>query len=81
MRNKDPLFRLKERSIEITGKFINWLPKTFTISSMEIRDTLEESVVVISAIRRTLESTPPELSSDIYSNGITLTGGDRIYMA
>ena len=30
---------------------------------------------IIESIKRTLEETPPELSSDIYERGITLTGG------
>lgn len=35
----------------------------------------EELEELIRAIKATLEDTPPELSSDIYDNGITLTGG------
>jgi rod shape-determining protein MreB len=70
----------EERTIEVTGRdLLSGLPKTFTISSMEIRDSIEEPVhAIISAIRRTLESTPPELSSDIFTNGITLTGGGAL---
>jgi len=70
----------KERSMEVTGRdLLTGLPKTFTISSMEIRDSIEEPVMaIVSAIRRTLESTPPELSSDICTNGITLTGGGAL---
>ena len=66
--------------MEVTGRdLLTGLPKTFTISSMEIRDSIEEPVLaIVSAIRRTLELTPPELSSDIYSNGITLTGGGSL---
>ena len=37
-----------------------------------MRDALEQ---IIYAIKTTLEDTPPELSSDIYDRGITLTGG------
>ena len=46
---------------------------------MEIRDSIEKPVLaIVSAINRTLESTPPELSSDISKNGITLTGGGAL---
>ena len=66
--------------MEVTGRdLLTGLPKTFTVSSMEIRDSIEDPVLaIISAVRRTLESTPPELSSDISSNGITLTGGGAL---
>ena len=37
-----------------------------------MREELEE---IVGAIKSTLEETPPELSSDIYDHGITLTGG------
>ncbi len=69
-----------EQSMEVTGRdLLTGMPKTFTISSMEIRDSIEEVVKsIITAIRRTLEMTPPELSSDIYQNGITITGGGAL---
>ncbi|MGC6367371.1 MAG: rod shape-determining protein [Candidatus Marinamargulisbacteria bacterium] len=70
----------EERQMEVTGRdLLTGLPKTFTLSSMEIRDSIEEPVLaIVSAIRRTLELTPPELSSDIFTNGITLTGGGAL---
>jgi rod shape-determining protein MreB len=70
----------EERTMEVTGRdLLTGLPKTFTISSMEIRDSIEEPVMaIVTAVRRTLETTPPELSSDIFSNGITLTGGGAL---
>jgi rod shape-determining protein MreB len=69
-----------EKNMEVTGRdLLTGLPKTFTISSMEVRDSIEDPVLsIVSAIRRTLESTPPELSSDIFCNGITLTGGGAL---
>jgi rod shape-determining protein MreB len=33
---------------------------------------------IIDCIRTTLENTPPELSSDIYDNGIMLAGGGAL---
>ncbi len=70
----------EEKNMEVTGRdLLTGLPKTFTISSMEIRDSIEEPVMaIVSAVRRTLETTPPELSSDIFENGITLTGGGAL---
>ena len=37
--------------------------------------TLEQ---IIQTVKRTLEQTPPELSSDIYDYGIMLTGGSAL---
>jgi rod shape-determining protein MreB len=55
---------------------LNGLPATLAVSSGEIREAMSEQVSrIIDCIRTTLENTPPELSSDIYDNGITLTGG------
>ena len=70
----------EEKTMEVTGRdLLTGLPKTFTISSMEIRDSIEEPVMaIVTAVRRTLETTPPELSSDIFANGITLTGGGAL---
>jgi rod shape-determining protein MreB len=70
----------KERHMPVTGRdLLTGLPKTFTLSSMEIRDAMEPIILaIVTAIRRTLEATPPELSSDIFSEGLTLTGGGAL---
>ncbi len=47
-----------------------------TVCSSELRPFLQQPVrEIIDAIMATLEETPPELASDIYENGIVLTGG------
>lgn len=52
---------------------------TIEVDSQEIREALEENLnQVILAIKQTLEQTPPELSSDLYDFGITLTGGGAL---
>lgn len=46
------------------------------ITSKDVRDAITEPLEqIIYAIKTTLEDTPPELSSDIYDNGIILSGG------
>ena len=61
-----------ERTMEIKGRNI-------TVTSTEIRDALTEPLSrVIDAIKVTLEETPPELSSDIIDQGITLAGGGAL---
>ncbi|MGN0607297.1 MAG: rod shape-determining protein [Oscillospiraceae bacterium] len=70
----------EEENMEIKGRnLLNGLPENITVSSAEIRDALAEPLSkVIDAIKTTLEKTPPELSSDIISQGITLAGGGAL---
>ena len=67
-------------SMEIAGRnLVSGLPKTVNISSDEITEALEDPVFsIIEAIHSVLEQTPPELASDIYEIGITLTGGGAL---
>ncbi|MFC1752110.1 rod shape-determining protein [Thermoproteota archaeon] len=70
----------EERSFVVRGRdLLSGLPRTFTLSSFEIRDALAEPITaIIDTIRMTLERTPPELSSDIMEKGILLTGGGSL---
>ncbi|MBE6576989.1 MAG: rod shape-determining protein [Ruminococcaceae bacterium] len=55
---------------------LSGLGATIKVSSGEIREAVREPLYeIIDAIKHTLETTPPELSSDIYDYGIMLTGG------
>ena len=52
------------------------MPTSITISEDEIREALKEPLTtILTSIMRALEKIPPELSADIHSNGIYLTGG------
>lgn len=63
-------FRVKGRDA-VTG-----LPRYADVRSDEIMDAIFEIAQgIVSAIRGVLEATPPELISDIYTDGIILTGG------
>ena len=45
----------------------------------EVREALADSVmIVVDAIKDTLEKTPPELAADIIDRGIMLTGGGAL---
>ncbi len=70
-------FESEEPSMEVRGRdLLSGLPRTFTLTSQEIRDALAETVSsIVDSLRLTLEKTPPELSSDIMQRGITMTGG------
>jgi len=67
----------EELTIQVKGRdLVGGIPKTTEVSSVEIREALNESVVqIIEAVRRSLERTPPELSADILDRGVMLTGG------
>ena len=67
----------EELTLEIAGRDVrNGLPRRAVINSEQVREALDEPVTdIIRTIRETLENTPPELSADLVSNGITLAGG------
>lgn len=55
------------------------IPRQITVSYTEIASALDESISKIEeAILKALESTPPELASDIYRRGLYLTGGGAL---
>ncbi|MBC7266528.1 MAG: rod shape-determining protein [Anaerosomatales bacterium] len=73
----------EEMDAEVRGRdLLTGLPRTIQISSEEIRVAVEEPTqAIISAIKGTLEKTPPELASDIMEYGIVLTGGGALLKA
>jgi rod shape-determining protein MreB len=70
----------EELTLDVKGRdLLSGLPKTFTLSSYEIRDALAEQVLaIVDTLRMTLEKTPPELSADIMEKGIVMTGGGSL---
>lgn len=64
-------------SMDVTGRnLISGLPKIMTIDSDEIYEALIDTVNdLIEGIQVLVERTPPQLASDIFQQGITLTGG------
>ncbi len=70
----------EEFQAEIRGRdLVSGLPKTIALSSEEVRAAIEEPLAqIIAAIKETLDSTPPELSSDIMDRGIMLAGGGSL---
>ena len=69
-----------EMTMEIKGRnLVDGLPKNIVVHSEDVREALLECLEKItSAIKETLERTPPELSADIIDRGITLTGGGAL---
>lgn len=66
--------------IEVRGRSIaEGVPRSFTLSSNEILEALQEPLsAVVSAVRVALEKVPPELSGDIAERGLVLTGGGAL---
>ena len=64
-------------SMDITGRnLISGLPKTMNIESDEVYEALIDSVnELVEGIQMLIEKTPPQLASDIFEGGVTLTGG------
>ncbi len=55
------------------------IPKQVFVGHVEIAEALDKSVAKIEeAILKALEDTPPELASDIFKNGLYLTGGGAL---
>ncbi len=55
------------------------IPKQIMISYQEVAHCLDKSILKIEeAVLKALESTPPELASDIYATGLYLTGGGAL---
>jgi rod shape-determining protein MreB len=67
----------EELEMKVKGRDLSaGIPRTMTISSVEIREALNEPVTsIVEAVKQALEITPPELSADILDKGIVMTGG------
>ncbi len=70
----------EELSMEVRGRdLIAGLPKGVTISSEEIRESLQEPLSsILEVARLTLERTPPEISGDLVDRGLILAGGGAL---
>ncbi len=68
------------REIEVRGRNLaEGVPRSFTLSSNEILEALQEPLSgIVGAVRGALEQTPPELASDIAERGMILTGGGAL---
>jgi rod shape-determining protein MreB and related proteins len=69
-----------EAMMEVRGvHLLSGLPRTVTLKGAEIRECMLEPLsVIIAAVKRTLERTPPELASDIIDRGIMIAGGGAL---
>ena len=70
----------EELYAEVRGRdLVTGLPKTIVVSTVELREAIEEPVQAIcDAIKYTLDRTPPELAADMMETGIVITGGGSL---
>jgi rod shape-determining protein MreB len=66
--------------IEVRGRdLVTGLPKALMVSDKQIREAISRTVSkMIENIKIILETTPPELVSDIYERGLYLAGGGAL---
>lgn len=65
---------------EVAGRnIVTGTPQSVRITDGHIREALAEPVrAIVTAMRKALEKTPPELAADIGSNGMLLAGGGAL---
>ena len=70
----------EELTLEVKGRdLIAGLPKMVTVTSEEIRESLQEPLrAILEVTKMSLERTPPELAADLIDHGIVLAGGGSL---
>jgi len=72
--------KMTPTDIAVKGRdLVTGIPKTIEVSSDEIRQALKDPVnLIVEAVKKCLERTPPELAADILERGIILAGGGSL---
>lgn len=70
----------ESQEMKVRGRdLVTGLPREITITAEQVRDAIQHSLDGIAeAIKSTIETTPPELVSDIYERGVILSGGGAL---
>lgn len=70
----------EEEKMIIKGRdLIMGLPKTVEITSEEVREAIQDSLMeIVECVKYVLEQTPPELASDIIDKGMIMAGGGSL---
>ncbi|KKR73229.1 MAG: Cell shape determining protein MreB, partial [Candidatus Nomurabacteria bacterium GW2011_GWA1_40_8] len=65
---------------EVHGRdLLTGLPRAVVVNDADIRDAFSSSIKeLVEGVKDMLETTPPEILSDIMHRGITLTGGGAL---
>ena len=69
--------KMKNHTMKVKGRDLtHGIPKEIDLSEKGVARSLKEPIQqIVDAVRKVLESSPPELSSDLVEHGIVLTGG------
>lgn len=65
------------QKLEIRGRdFVSGMPRSLIIDSNLVAEAVKDPLLqIVSAVKRVLANTPPELSADIMDRGMVMTGG------
>lgn len=68
------------RALDVQGQDqVSGLPRTVSLTSNDVVEALQEPLhLMLGAVRKVLESTPPELASDIIDRGMVIAGGTAL---
>ena len=77
-----PVKNSENRSLQVRGRdSVTGLPKTFTLTSLEVTEMIEPVVQkIVAAVKAVLEQTPTALASDIIDKGIVMSGGTSMLL-
>ncbi|MFA7377255.1 MAG: rod shape-determining protein [Patescibacteria group bacterium] len=66
--------------MEVRGRdIVTGLPRSITVSSDDVTEAIQHELEsIITAAKKVLHKTPPELSADIIDKGIVITGGTAL---
>jgi len=72
----------QELSMEVKGRdTISGLPRRTTVTSIEVREALQDPLrQICEATRAILEEAPPEISADLCDTGVTMVGGGAMLL-
>jgi len=72
--------KVKEEYVEVRGRdLMGGLPKTIRVSSNDVTEAIQDELMdIISAAKKVLQETPPELSADVMDKGMVLSGGGAL---
>lgn len=73
-------FETEYKEVEVRGKdLVSGLPKALIVTDGDIREALSQAVcLLVAGVREVLETAPPEMTADVISSGIILTGGGAL---
>ena len=69
-----------EKTMNIRGRnLVSGLPEAIEVSSIEIREAVNNSLqVIIDTVKDALDEVPPEIGADLLDNGICMAGGGSL---